>query len=244
MRKFGLIGYPLTHSFSKKYFTEKFQQENIPDAEYELFELSEIADFPEFRLRHPDLVGLNVTIPHKQTILPFLDEIDPAAAKIGAVNTVKFTHGKTKGYNTDVIGFRESLKNFCPDLDKVQALILGTGGASKAVQAALDELKVPFKMVSRTTGNADRTYEQLTSEIMEMQKLIINTTPLGTFPNVESAPPIPYEFLTNQHLLFDLVYNPVETLFMKNGRKMGAKTQNGYEMLVLQAEAAWQIWNS
>ncbi|MBK0401572.1 shikimate dehydrogenase [Adhaeribacter sp. BT258] len=244
MRRFGLIGYPLGHSFSGKYFTAKFLCEGITDAGYELFELPDIADFPAFLRQNPGLKGLNVTIPHKQTILPFLNEIDPVAAKIGAINTVKITNGKCTGFNTDYIGFRDSLQNFLQELTAVKALILGTGGASKAVQAALQELHIPFKIVSRNPENGQLSYAELGPEIMETHQLIINTTPLGTFPNTETCPEIPYQNLTAKHYLYDLVYNPEETLFMKNAMEKGAKTKNGYEMLVLQAEAAWQIWNS
>ena len=244
MRKFGLIGFPLTHSFSRKYFTQKFQEEHISDAVYELFELPELQKLPELILQNPELKGLSVTIPHKQNVIPLLDELDETAAKIGAVNTIKISGGKLKGYNTDVIGFRESLKNFLPQNFTSKALILGTGGAAQAVKAALNELQIPFQSVSRNADSGDLTYEELTAEIIEKHQLIINTTPLGTYPEIEICPPIPYGFLTPDHFLFDLVYNPEETLFMKNGRGKGAKTKNGYEMLVLQAEAAWQIWNS
>jgi shikimate dehydrogenase len=244
MRKFGLIGYPLGHSFSGKYFTAKFEAENITDAQYGLFELENINHFPAFLSQHSGLVGLSVTIPHKQNIIPFLDEIDPVAAKIGAVNTVKISGGKTTGYNTDIIGFRDSLKTFCPEFASQKALVLGTGGASKAVQAALTQLQIPYKIVFRSPKNGDLTYAQLTEEIIKEYKLIINTTPLGTFPEVNSCPEIPFEYLSAEHYLFDLVYNPSETEFMKKGKQAGTKTKNGYEMLVLQAEAAWQIWNS
>src|SRR5688572_7168685 len=244
MRKFGLIGFPLTHSFSRKYFTQKFQEEHIPDAVYELFELPELQKLPALISQNPELKGLSVTIPHKQNVIPFLDELDETAAKIGAVNTIKISGGKLKGYNTDVIGFRESLKNFLPQNFNSAALILGTGGAAQAVKAALDELQIPFKSVSRNPDSGNLTYEKLNPEIINNHLLIINTTPLGTYPDLENCPPILYEFLTSEHFLFDLVYNPEETLFMKNGRGKGAKTQNGYEMLVLQAEAAWKIWNS
>lgn len=244
MRKFGLIGFPLTHSFSKKYFTQKFQNEHIPDAVYDLYELPELKELPALISQNPELKGLSVTIPHKKKVIPFLNELNETAAKIGAVNTIKISEGKLKGYNTDVIGFRESLKKFLPQNFRSRALILGTGGAAQAVKAALQELQIPFQSVSRNPDSGNLTYENLTPEIIEMHQLIINTTPLGTFPKVETCPPIPYGFLTPQHFLFDLVYNPEETIFMKNGRERGAKTQNGYEMLVLQAEAAWQIWNS
>ena len=243
MRRFGLIGFPLTHSFSKKYFTSKFEKEGITDAVFELYELPEIAAFPELLIANPELEGLSVTIPHKQTILPFLDNIDPVAARIGAVNAIKISGGKLTGYNTDFVGFRDALKAFCPENSTLKALVLGTGGASKAVQAALEELQIGFLVVSRSPRQGQLGYGQLSPEIMAAHKLIINTTPLGTFPEVDTCPEIPYQFLVAQHYLFDLVYNPEETLFMKNGREKGAKTTNGYEMLVLQAEAAWQIWN-
>ena len=243
MRKFGLIGFPLTHSFSRKYFTRKFQDESISDAVYELYELPDLTKLPELIAQNPELKGLSVTIPHKQNVIPLLDELDEAAAKIGAVNTINISGGKLKGFNTDVIGFRDSLQNFLPSNFSSNALILGTGGASKAVRAALEELQIPYQFVSRSAQTSDLTYKDLTAEIIGNHQLIINTTPLGTFPEVATCPEIPYAFLTPQHYLFDLVYNPEETLFMKKGRAKGAKTKNGYEMLVLQAEAAWQIWN-
>jgi shikimate dehydrogenase len=244
MRKFGLIGFPLTHSFSRKYFTQKFEAEHIPETVYELYELPDLQKLPELIRQDPELQGLSVTIPHKQNVIPLLDELDETAAKIGAVNTIKISGGKLKGYNTDVIGFRESLRNFLPAGFNSKAIILGTGGAAQAVKAALQELGIPFQSVSRNSQTGDLTYEDMAPEILAAHHLIINATPLGTFPEVETFPAIPYEFLTPQHFLFDLVYNPEETQFMKNGRAKGAKTQNGYEMLVLQAEAAWQIWNN
>lgn len=243
MRRFGLIGFPLTHSFSGNYFAQKFEREKIRDAAYELYELPEISGLPDLLARHAELKGLNVTIPHKQTVIPFLDELDEAAAEIGAVNTIKIAGAKLKGYNTDVIGFRESLLNFLPPAFNSEALILGNGGAAQAVKAALHHLQIPFKIVSRNLQAGNLTYQTLTSEIIAEHLLIINTTPLGTFPNVASCPEIPFQYLTPQHCLFDLVYNPAETLFLKNAREKGAQTQNGYEMLVLQAEAAWQLWN-
>ncbi len=244
MRKFGLIGFPLTHSFSKKYFTRKFQEEKITDAEFELFVIPDVEELPALMAKQPNLQGLSVTIPHKQNVIPLLTEIDETAAKIGAVNCIKISGGKLKGFNTDYLGFRESLRNFLPDDFSSNALILGTGGAAKAVKAALEELSIPFNKVSRDQSAETMTYTELTSEIIASHLLIINTTPLGTFPETENCPEIPYQHLTPQHFLHDLVYNPEETLFMKKGREMGAKTKNGYEMLVLQAEAAWQIWNS
>jgi len=243
MRQFGLIGFPLTHSFSKKYFTQKFQDEVISDAVYELFELPEISSLPELLAQNPDLKGLNVTIPHKQSVILFLDEIDETAQKIGAVNVIRIANGRMKGFISDYLGFRESLRHFLPAEMKIKALILGTGGAAQAVKAALEELDIPYQTVSRSNQAGNLTYAQITPEIISEHQLIINTTPLGTFPEVKTAPPISYENLTSQHFLYDLVYNPEETQFLKNGREKGAKTKNGYEMLVLQAEAAWQIWN-
>ena len=243
MRKFGLIGFPLTHSFSKQYFMRKFQEEQITDAIYELFPLQDISELPGLLAQNPELQGLNVTIPHKQTVIPYLTEVEEKAAKIGAVNVIRISEGKLKGFNTDYIGFRESLLQFLPENSIMKALVLGNGGAAQAVKAALEELQIPFRTVSRKANSGDLTYAEVTPEIIAKHHLLINTTPLGTFPEVENCPEIPYRFLTPQHFLFDLVYNPEETLFLKNARTQGAKTQNGYPMLVLQAEAAWQIWN-
>lgn len=243
MRKFGLIGYPLGHSFSKKYFKDKFAADGIPDASYELFELPDVNLFPDLLAQNPELCGLNVTIPYKEAIIPFLDAIEPAAAKIGAVNVLKFTSEGITGYNSDYQGFMQALQQFYPCYSPSQALVLGTGGASKAVQAALEFLEIPFRIVSRTPKNNELGYSQLTPEIVNASALIINTTPLGTHPDILAAPPIPYEYLSAHHYLFDLVYNPAETEFMKKGKAAGAKVKNGYEMLCLQAEVAWQIWN-
>lgn len=244
MRKFGLIGFPLTHSFSKQYFTEKFSREGITDAAYELYELPDLSALPEFIVGNPDLQGLNVTIPYKQAIIPYLHHLDSAAARIGAVNVIRIAAGIRTGYNTDYLGFLEALQEFYPKEVRTRALVLGTGGAAKAVQAALARAGVPYQIVSRTPAPQQLSYQELSPSIMEACNLIINTTPLGTFPETEACPPIPYQYLSRQHYLFDLVYNPAETLFMKNAREKGAKTTNGYEMLVRQAEAAWQIWNS
>ena len=243
MRKFGLIGFPLTHSFSKQYFMRKFQEEQITGTVYELFPLQDISELPGLLAQNPELQGLNVTIPHKQTVIPYLTEVEEKAAKIGAVNVIRISEGKLKGFNTDYIGFRESLLQFLPENSRMKALVLGNGGAAQAVKAALEELQIPFRIVSRKANSGDLTYVEVTPEIIATHHLIINTTPLGTFPEVETCPEIPYQFLTPQHFLYDLVYNPEETLFLKNARDQGAKTQNGYQMLVLQAEAAWQIWN-
>ncbi len=211
---------------------------------YELFELSNINQFPDLIRSRPLLHGINVTIPYKQAIIPFLDELETVAAGIGAINVIKFENGKLKGFNSDYQGFMQSLQNFFPYNAESQALVLGTGGAAKAVTAALDHLGIAYKQVSRNPVAAQLSYEQLTSEVLQQYLLLINTTPLGTYPQVDSAPPILYEALTEQHYLYDLVYNPAETIFLKHGKEAGAKIKNGYEMLVLQAEVAWQIWNS
>ena len=244
MDQYGLIGYPLGHSFSKKYFSEKFKREKI-QAEYLNFEIESISNLKDLLQTHPQLQGLNVTIPYKKEILPFLNRIDSEAKKIGAVNTIKISREgsqiKLKGYNTDIIGFEDSLKNHLkPHHDK--ALILGTGGASLAVKFILDKLNIPFKFVSRGENPNAITYESLSAKAMKEHTLIINCTPLGTFPNVDEAPEIPYEELSDKHFLFDLVYNPAETLFMKLGKERGATVQNGLPMLEGQAEAAWDIW--
>lgn len=245
MNLFGLIGYPLTHSFSKKYFTEKFQRENIKDCQYELFEIKNIEDFPAVIQNNPELKGLNVTIPHKENVMQFLDELDEPVKKIGAVNVIKLVNGKLKGFNSDYHGFRNSLEKFLKDGTAsagIKALVLGTGGAAKAVKAALEDLRIDYKTVSRTKGQADYIYEELDAEI-ENYKLIINTTPLGMYPKVDVAPELPYEKLTKEYFLYDLVYNPEKTLFMQKGEEKGARTKNGLEMLILQAEKAWEIWN-
>ena len=248
MKKFGLIGFPLKHSFSKRYFTEKFEREGLEDCQYEMFEIESIGKIRQVLDDNPDLVGLNVTIPYKLEVMPFLDEIDPVAKEIGAVNTIKFkSGGKRIGYNTDYLGFKISLEKRLRDpLTTYKALVLGTGGASKAVVAALKDLGIDYKYISRTTSKDAISYQQLNSspEILNTHRLIINTTPLGTSPNVNAAPDIPYEWISDQHFLYDLVYNPAETRFLMNGKAKGADIKNGLEMLELQAEKAWEIWNS
>ncbi len=245
---YGLIGKTLHHSFSQKYFRTKFLKEGINDSDYLLFELPAIQEFPKILEAHPGLRGLNVTIPYKLEVMPFLDEIDPVAKEIGAVNTIKFkSGGKRIGYNTDYLGFKISLEKRLRDpLTTYKALVLGTGGASKAVVAALKDLGIDYKYISRTTSKDAISYQQLNSspEILNTHRLIINTTPLGTSPNVNAAPDIPYEWISDQHFLYDLVYNPAETRFLMNGKAKGADIKNGLEMLELQAEKAWEIWNS
>ena len=249
MKTYGLIGYPLEHSFSAKFFNEKFQKEGI-DAEYLNFEIEHIFDLRRVLVFNPHLKGLNVTIPHKEAVIEFLDDISPIAKKIGAVNVIKIERGyrdtygyKLKGYNTDYIGFKDSISPLInPELHR-KALVLGTGGASKAVCSALEALGVEWTYVSRTPREGALTYDTLTPDILSDNKIIINTTPLGTYPNIEESPNIPYQALTSQHLLYDLVYNPTETTFLRKGRQMGAATKNGEEMLQLQALAAWDIWD-
>ncbi len=245
MKTFGLIGFPLAHSFSQKYFTQKFEDENI-NARYLNFPISTIDDFPELFNHHPYLAGLNVTIPYKQQVIPFLNELDSAAKDIGAVNVIKISwDSKTphlKGYNSDIVGFKNSLTPLLSSNHK-KALILGTGGASKAVAEGLKQLGIEFRFASRKPDNSEiLRYNQITEEIVSEYKLIINTTPLGMFPKTDSCPEIPYNSLSPEHLLFDLVYNPEETLFLKEGKARGAQIKNGLEMLHLQAEEAWRIW--
>lgn len=246
MRTFGLIGYPLAHSFSKKFFTEKFAEEGIADHQYELFPIENIAAVVSLIAADDSLAGLNVTIPHKVGVMTYLNELDPAAATIGAVNCISIQHkdGQTwlKGFNTDAYGFQESLK---PYLKKhhTHALILGDGGAAKAVKYVLDQLQITYLSVVRTAAPNAILYSDLTEDLLQKHQVIINTTPLGTFPNVEAAPAIPYQWLTDQHLAYDLVYNPEETEFLKRAKAKGAAIKNGFEMLQLQAERSWFIWN-
>ena len=284
---YGLIGHPLGHSFSKAFFSEKFEREAI-DACYDLFDLESINDFPQLLSKHPDLCGFNVTIPYKEAIMPYMDVLDPEAEAVGAVNTVKvLTDGRLKGFNTDIIGIETTLMGLrgtpkgtsvTPEggyvaplglfgfrgapkgtsvtpagsyvvplghLEKpITALILGTGGASKAVQYVLKKHSVPCHLVSRNPHKGDFTYNMLTPIIINEHPLIINASPVGMSPRIEEAPLIPYEAVTAEHLLFDLVYNPEETLFLRYGREHGATTVNGMAMLLAQAEASWRIWQS
>lgn len=243
MKQFGLIGYPLSHSFSKGYFSEKFQKESILDCQYDIFPLEKVEDFTDLCAQHKSLTGLNVTIPYKEKIIPFLDELNDEAQEIGAVNTIKFTNGKMIGYNTDCYGFEMSLKPLLK-AHHTSALILGTGGASKAVEYVLKKLGISFQYVSRTKSSTSISYNDVNSFIIQHSTLIINSTPIGMYPNVDDAPHLPYNFITNKHLLYDLIYNPEETQFLKEGKSRGAQTKNGLEMLYLQAERSWEIWNS
>lgn len=242
MRLFGLIGYPLTHSFSKKYFSEKFEKEGIQDCRYELFSIPAIDDLKEILRSNPQLSGLNVTIPYKEKVLPFLDESDETVKKIKACNCIQVRHGRLKGFNTDVTGFERSLKELLQPYH-TKALVLGTGGAAKAVEFALKKTGIAYHHVSRRPSVHNYSYEQLTPQVMNEHLLIINTTPLGTYPAINEAPPLPYEQLTTRHYLFDLVYNPAKSLFLQKGEENGARIKNGYDMLVIQAEESWRIWN-
>ena len=241
---YGLIGFPLGHSFSQDYFNRKFEAENI-DARYVNFEIPEIEDFHQVIKKNPNLSGLNVTIPYKQQVIAMLDEMDAEAAEIGAVNVIKFIrrNGKLilKGYNSDIIGFRDSIAPILTD-NHTHALILGTGGASRAVAYALKSLGVEPQLVSRSRRPGVLSYEDLTPEVMATHKVIVNTTPLGMYPNIDECPDIPYGLLTSQHLCYDLLYNPDVTMFMKRSADAGAEVKNGLEMLLLQAFAAWNIW--
>jgi len=247
MRVFGIIGYPLGHSWSAKYFTEKFKRENIDDAVYKMFPLETIEDFPKLLEAEPNLVGLNVTIPYKEKVIQFLDELAGAAAENRAVNVIRFDRSgpkiKLTGHNTDVAGFEQSLINEGISLPQ-KALVLGTGGASKAVTWVLKKHGCDFLLVSRGPSEVNTIgYDDLSASIIQERTLIINTTPLGMVPNIDTCPDIPYQHLGSGHILFDLVYNPAETLFMKKGKEMGCKTVNGSGMLTGQAIKAWEIWN-
>ena len=247
MRLFGLIGYPLSHSFSAKYFAKKFESESITDTDYRLFPLENIAEVTSLIELQPDLQGFNITIPYKIAILSYLDELSEAAKSVGAVNCVKIERDasgvRLTGHNTDVYGFRESLVPFLKPFH-TKALVLGTGGASKAVCFTLQELGIRYTMVSRSgNGESVLNYSQLNEQIISDNLLIINTTPVGTFPDTEKCPDIPYKFLSSNHLLFDLIYNPAETKFLRLGREAGATILNGAHMLELQAEKSWEIWN-
>lgn len=247
-KTYGLIGFPLEHSFSATFFNQKFKSEGI-DAEYLNFELPDIGDLMEVMAQYPDLAGFNVTIPYKLQIIPYLQELDPVARKIGAVNVVKVIPGSSpndfrlKGYNSDIVGFTDSIAPLLTPQMK-RALVLGTGGASRAVVCGLRDLGVEPVQVSRTPREGVITYGDLTPEIMADHKIIVNTTPLGMYPDVDECPPIPYDLLTPEHLCYDLLYNPEMTLFLRKAAEKGASTKNGLEMLLLQAFVSWDIWTS
>lgn len=258
MKKYGLIGYPLSHSFSKTYFENKFSKEGIEDHSYDLFPIQSLSEFEKLLSDHPDLCGLNVTIPYKIGVMFYLDKVDPAAKAIDAVNCIKIVHQtpvesfftgeissksiRLEGFNTDCYGFEESLR---PLLKKhhTKALVLGSGGASRAVTYVLQKLNIEFKLVSRRKTRKQITYSDLTPSVMKEHTLIINTTPLGMTPNIDAFPDIPYDQISENHLLYDLIYNPVETAFLRKGRDQGSMTKNGQEMLELQAEKSWDIWS-
>ena len=246
MDKYGLIGYPLGHSFSRDFFNEKFRNEGI-DAEYVNFEIPDISRFPEILTENPDLRGLNVTIPYKEKIISYMDALSEEARQIGAVNVVRVSEQKgqtyLKGFNSDVIGFTRSIEPLLEPKHK-KALILGTGGASKAIRYGLEQLGLEYRLVSRTPREGVWSYNQLTPETMQEYTVIVNCTPVGMYPHPDACPPLPYEAIGHDHLLYDLVYNPEETLFLRKGRGQGAITKNGLEMLLLQAYAGWEFWHS
>jgi shikimate dehydrogenase len=238
MKTFGLIGKSLSHSFSSSYFNKKFFKERITNTRYLNFELSDISEFPQL-IKKQNLSGINITIPYKESIIPFLDELSENAKRIGSVNTVQISNGKLIGHNTDIIGFKQSITPLLAGRNT--ALILGDGGAAKAVKFTFNQLNISHKTINR---NSSFDYSDITSKIIDFNTIIVNTTPLGMIPEIKNYPQIPYELLTEKHLLFDLIYNPKETLFLKYGRVNNACTKNGLEMLQIQAETSWNIWNT
>jgi len=242
-RQFGLLGKNIAYSFSKKYFTEFFTSQQYNDCFYDNFDVATLESFTTILNNHPDLKGLNVTIPYKETVIPYLDKLSKSAAQIEAVNVIRFTRkGKLKGYNSDYYGFMKSLRPLLLTHHK-KALILGTGGAAKAVAFALDRLGLSYTHVSRDAGEGRLDYASISATTFKEYHIVINCTPLGTSPNTEAYPPIPYAYFTPSHIAFDLVYNPEETQFLKKAKAQGAVVKNGYEMLVFQAQKAWKIWN-
>jgi shikimate dehydrogenase len=243
MKRFGLIGYPLSHSFSKKYFTEKFEREGLKDHVYDLFPIASIDELPAVLSKHKDLVGLNVTIPYKQQVMKYLDASNLPKG-VEACNCIKIENGKLTGNNTDVTGFQVSFKQLLKPHQK-KALVLGNGGATVAVVYVLKKLNIDYKIVSRRVHDGSTlTYNDISVAVIKEHPVIINTTPLGTFPDVDQCAPIPYEAITSEHYLFDLIYNPPETLFLKKGKEKGATIKNGFDMLGIQAEESWKIWNT
>ena len=244
-KEFGLIGFPLSHSFSREYFLHKFSKENIKNTDYQLFSIKNIKELPLLLIKHPLLEGLNITHPYKTQIIPLLDAIDEEAFLVGAVNTIKIERNDNQirliGFNTDIIGFEKSYKELITSHQ--QALILGSGGAAKAVAHILTKMGIPFKIISRNPQGEQIDYSSVTPELLESHTLIINATPVGMAPFSNTKPDIPYEHLTSKHLLIDLIYNPSETLFLAEGKRKGAQIKNGEEMLAFQAEASWKIWN-
>jgi shikimate dehydrogenase len=245
MKLYGLIGYPLGHSFSKKYFTEKFAKEGITDCVFEAFPIPSIDEFPALLKAHPNLEGLCVTIPYKEQVVKYMDELSEEVKSTGATNSICIRDNKLIAYNTDITGFRQSFQKLLQP-HHTKALVLGTGGASKAVQYVLDKLEIEYLIVSRNSSTAAGfiRYQGITMAVMNEYSMIINCTPVGMWPNENNCPAIPYEMITSKHYLYDLVYKPDETLFLQKGKSKGAVIQNGYEMLLIQAEESWRIWNS
>jgi len=242
MRKFGLIGHPLSHSFSKQYFEDKFQKESLSNCSYSLFDIEKIDEIIKLRQSEPSLSGLNVTIPYKQSVIPFLDVVSEQAKEVGAVNTIKIKDGKWIGYNSDIYGFYKTLLPLLKQENNA-ALILGTGGASLAVKYVLKSLKIPYYMVSRNEEEGCLTYDQINKSILLSYNILINTTPLGMFPHALAMPEIPFHFVNQAHIFYDLIYNPQLTMFLRKAQEKGCIVKNGLEMLQLQAEKSWDIWN-
>lgn len=240
--RYGLLGKDISYSFSQNYFTQKFKDAGLWEYSYENFDIPDITNFENI-IAQKNLKGMNVTIPYKEQVIPFLDNVDAMATQIGAVNTIKFSKDGLKGFNTDAYGFKKSMEPHLKSHHN-KALILGTGGASKAIRFVLEELGIAHTYVSRTKKEGQFTYQELNEEVIEDHKLIVNCTPLGTFPAIEEKPPIPYAYLGNKHFLFDLIYNPDRTAFLTMGHEKGASICNGLKMLQLQAEKSWEIWNS
>ena len=243
MKRYGLIGHPLKHSLSRHLFNEKFEYEGL-DCLYQHFDLKTLDELHEVMEKYPDLCGFNVTLPYKEAIIPMLDDIDDVAKEVGAVNVVKITDGKLKGYNTDVYGFEQLLNRAINGKTIEHALVLGTGGASKAVQYVLKQKGIPFALVSRDAEKGDYTYDTLTDEVLRQHQLIINTTPLGMFPHIDEFPDLHYQGLSKKHILIDLIYNPIETSFMELGKSWGAKTYSGMQMFEEQAKKTWEIFSN
>lgn len=242
IKRFGLIGFPLSHSFSAGYFTEKFRVLNLDDHEYNLYPLEQIDHVRLLFQTYQDFVGLNVTIPYKESIIPYLDNLDISAQEIGAVNCIKIQEGIKTGYNTDYIGFMQSIQNKIDVINK-HAIVLGSGGASKAVTYALEQLGFTYLIISRNGGSGKLSYSELTSETIAMAGLIVNTTPLGMFPEIDKYPELPFDAMHKNQIVYDLIYNPAETLFLQKAKSKGSELMNGLAMLELQAEAGWEIWN-
>lgn len=241
MHDFGLIGHPLSHSFSKAYFENKFNKLGLKGHSYTLFDIENEQQLSAFKTSHPFLSGLNVTIPYKQNIMKYLDGISESARAIGAVNTIKINQGNWFGYNTDADGFKDSLLKWLAPIPKT-AIILGNGGASKAVQFVLNELEISFNVVSRAKSGNNISYDEISKDLLEKTDLIVNTTPLGMYPNTQLTPDFPMDFLNQKHCVYDLIYNPEQTLFLKLANQQGCKIKNGLDMLHLQAEKSWEIW--